>query len=131
AEWLADRVVLVGASPSGPEVEYCWIQPGQPLDGTVGRSVRAVLAFYEKPAFAEASAAWTAGALWNTMITVAKAETIWRLGWRCVPGLMPMFERIAAVIASPQQKAVIDAVYQARPARDLSSRELQPAPGEL
>jgi len=131
AEWLADRVVLLGASPSGPEVEYGWIQPGQPLDGTVGRSVRAVLAFYEKPALAEASAAWTAGALWNTMITVAKAETIWRLGWRCVPGLMPMFERIAAVIASPQQKAVIDAVYQAMPARDFSSHVLQRAPDQL
>ena len=131
AEWLADRVVLLGASPNSPEVEYGWIQPGQPLDGTVGRSVRAVLAFYEKPALAEASAAWTAGALWNTMITVAKAETIWRLGWRCVPELMPMFERIAAVIDSPQQKAVIDSVYQAMPARDFSSNVLQRAPDQL
>ena len=131
AEWFADRVVLLGASPSGPEVEYGWIQPGQPLDGTVGRSVRAVQAFHEKPHLAEAYAAWTAGALWNTMIMVAKAETIWRLGWRCVPELMPMFERIAAVIGSPQQKAVIDAVYQAMPARDFSSHVLQRAPDQL
>ena len=42
-----------------------------------------------------------------------------------------MFERIAAVIASPQQKAVIDAVYQAMPARDFSSHVLQRAPDQL
>src|SRR2546428_4069255 len=131
AEWLADRVVLLGASPSGPEVEYGWIPPGQPLDGTVGRSVRAVKAFHEKPHLGEAHAAWTAGGVWNTMVPVAKAETIWRLGWRCVPELMPMFERIAAVIASPQQKAVIDAVYQAMPVRDFSSEVLQRAPDQL
>jgi len=131
AEWLANRVVLLGASPSGPEVEYGWIQPGQPLDRTVGHGVRAIQTFMEKPSLTEAYSAWNAGALWNTMITVAKAETIWRLGWRCVPELMPMFERIAAVIDSPQQKAVIDSVYQAMPARDFSSNVLQRAPDQL
>jgi len=131
AEWLADRVVLLGATPSSSEPEYGWIRPGPSLDGTVGRSVRSIQAFMEKPSLTEAYSAWNAGALWNTMIMVAKAETIWRLGWRCVPELMPMFERIAAVIGSPQQKAVIDAVYQAMPARDFSSHVLQRAPDQL
>jgi mannose-1-phosphate guanylyltransferase len=131
AEWLADRVVLLGASPSSPEPEYGWIRPGSSLAGTVGRSVRAVEAFHEKPALAEASAAWAGGALWNTMIMVAKAETVWRLGWRCFPELMPMFERIAAVIGSPQQKVVMDAVYQAMPPMDFSSDVLQKAPDQL
>jgi mannose-1-phosphate guanylyltransferase len=131
AEWLADRVVLLGASPSSPEPEYGWVRPGAPLDGTVGRSVRAVQAFHEKPALAEASAAWASGALWNTMIMVAKVQTIWRLGWRCVSELMPMFERIAAVIGSPQQKVVLDTVYQAMPPMDFSSHILQRAPDQL
>ena len=131
AEWLADRVVLLGATPSSSEPEYGWIRPGPSLDGTVGRSVRSIQAFMEKPSLTEAYSAWNAGALWNTMIMVAKARAIWRLGWRCVPELMPMFERIAAVIGSPQQKAVIDAVYQAMPARDFSSHVLQRAPDQL
>ena len=131
AEWLADRAVLLGASPNSPEVEYGWIRPGLPLDRTVGQGVRAIHAFMEKPSLTEAYSAWNAGALWNTMIMVAKARAIWRLGWRCVPELMPMFERIAAVIGSPQQKAVIDAVYQAMPARDFSSDVLQKVPDQL
>ena len=131
AEWLTNRVVLLGVFPSSPEREYGWIRPGPPLDGTLGRRVRAVQAFHEKPDFAEAYAARAAEALWNTMIVVAKAETIWTLGWRCVPELMPMFERIAAVIGSPQKKAVMDAVYQAIPAMDFSSDVLQRAPDQL
>ena len=131
AERLADRVVLLGASPSGPEVEYGWIRPGPPLDWQIGRSARAVQAFHEKPDLAGAYAAWAAGALWNTMIMVAKAQTLWGLGWRCVPELMPMFERIAAVIASPQRKTVLEAVYQTMPVRDFSSDVLQKAPDQL
>ena len=48
AEWLADRVVLLGATPSSSEPEYGWIRPGPSLDGTVGRSVRSIQAFMEK-----------------------------------------------------------------------------------
>jgi mannose-1-phosphate guanylyltransferase len=40
AEWLADRVVLLGASPSSPEPEYGWIRLGPSLAGTVGAVIK-------------------------------------------------------------------------------------------
>jgi len=131
AECLADRVVLLGASPNGPEVEYGWIRLGPPLDWTVGHRVRAVQAFHEKPDLAEAYAVWRAGALWNTMILVAKAETIWRLGWRSLPWLMPTLERIAKALGTPQYQAAVEAAYQDLPIIDLASDVLQKVPDQL
>jgi len=131
AEWLADRIILLGASPSSPEPEYGWIQPGPDLGWTFGHGVRAVQSFLEKPEYAKAYAAWRAGALWNTMIVVAKAETIWRLGWRSFPWLMRMFERIAEAIGTPQYQAVAEAAYQGLPIMDFASDVLQKVPDQL
>jgi len=131
AENLTDRLVLLGASPNGPELEYGWVLPGCHLGWTMGRGMRAVQAFHEKPDIAKAYEAWAAGALWNTMIMVAKAETIWTLGWRSLPDMMPLYERIVEAIGTPQRRAVMDDVYQALPTRDFSSDVLQKAPDQL
>lgn len=131
AQWLDNRVVLLGVSPSGPELDFGWVQPGRHLGWTAGHGVRAVQAFKEKPDLAQAYTAQVSGALWNTMIVASKVETLWRLAWRCVPDIMPMFERIGKALGSPLQQAVLDAAYQAIPARDFSSDVLQKAADQL
>jgi len=131
AEWLENRLVLLGAAPDSPEVEYGWVVPGQHLAWTAGRRVRTVHTFHEKPDLAGACTAWSKGALWNTMVLVAKVKTFWDLGWRCVPEVMPTFEQIAHVIGSPRQKAVMDAAYHTMPALDFSTNVLQKAADQL
>ena len=131
AEWLEDRLVLLGVAPDRLEVEYGWIQPSRQFGETVSPAVRMVQAFLEKPHLAEAHAALVSGALWNTMVLAAKVETLWQLGWRCVPELMPRFERVAEAFDCPEEDAVLNAVYQEMPARNFSSDVLQKAPDQV
>ncbi len=130
-KWLGDRLIILGATPTDPEVEYGWIHPGQHIGWTVGFGVRSVRSFLEKPDITEASAAWRAGALWNTMMIVGKVSTLWNLGRRCCPDLMPVFERIGQAVGSPQQELVVDEAYQHLPAHDFSRDILQQAPDQL
>jgi len=62
-------VVLLGASPRGPEVEYGWIEigPGVHDAGGVWSRVRG---FFEKPSFHATSELLARGSLWNTFVMV-------------------------------------------------------------
>ena len=94
AEWMADRIILLGVEPDGWELDYGWIQPGETLAWSAGHRVRGVQAFIEKPTSMEAARAMGTGALWNTLVLAAKVQTLWKLGWRYFPEMMPLFERL-------------------------------------
>src|SRR2546422_957313 len=52
AAWVHEhpaRLVLLGAHPTSPEVEYGWIELGRPLDSRDGRQMWEVRRFWEKP----------------------------------------------------------------------------------
>lgn len=131
AEWLADRLVLLGIVPDNLELDYGWIQPEQTLAWSAGHRVRTVRTFLEKPGQAEAAKAMAAGALWNTMVMAARVETLWKLGWRCFPEMMPLFERLGKAIGTAQEGIVLDSVYRMMPARNFSSDLLQCAADQV
>jgi mannose-1-phosphate guanylyltransferase len=62
-------VMLLGASPQGPEVEYGWIETGPSVHGAGGAWSR-VRGFFEKPSFPAARELLARGALWNTFVMV-------------------------------------------------------------
>jgi mannose-1-phosphate guanylyltransferase len=62
-------VVLLGASPQGPEVEYGWIELGPSVHGAGGVWSR-VRGFIEKPSFRAAKELLARGSLWNTFVMV-------------------------------------------------------------
>ena len=62
-------VVLLGASPQGPEVEYGWIELGPSVHGAGGVWSR-VRGFFEKPSFQAARELFARGSLWNTFVMV-------------------------------------------------------------
>jgi mannose-1-phosphate guanylyltransferase len=100
AEWLPDRLVLLGVSPDRLELDYGWIQPGEQLDRSSNYRIETVRAFLEKPTAAEADTTLAAGALWNTLVVAAKVEALWETAWQCFTDLMPHFERLLAVIGT-------------------------------
>lgn len=128
AECLADRIILLGVTPTSLELEYGWIAPDRHLSWSAGASVRAVSSFLEKPDRATAQAAMEAGALWNTMVLAAKVETLWNLGWRCFPDLMNLFDVLEQTIGTPEEGQVLESIYRVMPTRDLSSHLLQQVP---
>jgi mannose-1-phosphate guanylyltransferase len=68
-----DRVVLFGVAPTHANDDYGWIVPG-PIDDMGG--LRPVREFVEKPPASEAARLLAQGALWNTMVVVARVATL-------------------------------------------------------
>ena len=88
ADWVEqhqDRLVLLGARATGPEVEYGWIELERPLDWTPDRRIWTVRRFWEKPSEERARMCLEAGCLWNTFIVVGKAATFLRAGREAIP----------------------------------------------
>ena len=128
AEWLPDRVVLLGVSPDRLELDYGWIMPGERLGGSPTYQIKAVDRILEKPTAAQADAALAAGALWNTCVLAAKGETLWQLGWQYFPDLMACFERLSAAIGTPREGRILDEIYHDMPVHNFSSGLLQRVP---
>jgi len=75
-----DSIVLLGAKPQWPEVEYGWIEPGASIMSGSGMPLFNVTRFWEKPPLAEAQHLMKTGGLWNTFVTIgyggAFSETV-------------------------------------------------------
>jgi mannose-1-phosphate guanylyltransferase len=131
AEKLGEKLVLLGVTPSGIEMDYGWIRPGAQLDYAGGSCVRRVEGFCEKPGPDQAREVFAAGALWNTLIFAAKADTLWRMGWRYIPEIMPLFETLCKSVDTPRQQRVLDQIYSGMPRRNFSSDLLARATAEI
>ncbi|MGQ0696494.1 MAG: sugar phosphate nucleotidyltransferase, partial [Nitrospiraceae bacterium] len=131
AEWLPDRLALLCVSPDRLELDYGWIAPGGQLDRSSNYRIHAVRAFLEKPTAAEADAALAAGALWNTLVVVAKVETLWELGWQCFPDLIHRFDRLGAVLGTSYETKTIETIYEQTTAHNFSSELLQRMPDRI
>ena len=116
-----DRIMLLGVRPTCLELEYGWIEAGGPLGWSSGLCVRRVHAFLEKPDSLEGLTALSNGALWNTFIMTAKVETLWRLGWKCMPEIMERFEKLESVIGTPEEGRTLETIYREMPKRNFSS----------
>ncbi len=121
AETLSDKLVLLGVTPDRPEPEYGWIIPGESLALRDGRDLKGTRTFVEKPGRREAEAARASGGLWNTLIFAVKVKTLWGLGTHCFPEIMRLFERLASVIGTSRERAVLREIYEIMPARNFSS----------
>lgn len=127
-EWLPDRLVFLGVCPDRLELDYGWITPGEKLDGSAKYRIHAVGSFVDQPTVAQADAALAGGALWNTCVVAAKADTLWQLGWQVFPDLMERFERLSSSIGTPQEVQALNEIYQDMPAHNLFSELLQRVP---
>lgn len=138
-----ERIVLMAAQPTRPEPDYGWIVPGARLDSWLThRSIPAakrVESFREKPTPNHAVRLYRRGALWNTLILVARAEALWELCWRLLPWMMEGFELVRDLDSwAGDEKVDPDfhaevwwEVYRELEPADLSADVLQRATGRL
>jgi mannose-1-phosphate guanylyltransferase len=120
-EQLGDKLVLLGVAPDRLELEYGWITPGAQLCLAGGRSVRSVERFFEKPDLEGARTALFSGGLWSTLVFAAKVESLWEMGWKFIPEMMPHFETWVESIGSSAQERVLEYLYRRMPERNFSS----------
>jgi mannose-1-phosphate guanylyltransferase len=127
-QWHPGRFIVLGVPPDRLELDYGWIVPGETIDGSEHHRIRFVESFLSRPSIAQADVALAGGALWNTSVIAATAETLWQVGWRCFPDLMPRFERLSRSIGTSMEAQILDEIYHDIPAHDLVSELLQRIP---
>jgi len=130
-EELPDMMVLVGVPAASPEPDYGWICPGRQIWKSGDCAVQAVDLFMEKPSGIDAAVALAGGGMWNTMITVAKARTLWQLGCAYYPEIMKYFERLLATIGTSHEQEVLREIYDVMPSANFSSGLLSQAISQI
>lgn len=131
AAWVeehTDRLVLLGAHATSPEVEYGWIELGRSLDVTDDRRIWEIRHFWEKPSEGQARICLEAGCLWNTFVLVGKAATFLCAGREAVP---EVDERLAAAerfLGTDEEAWALHQAYALMPTANFSRAVLEPCP---
>lgn len=120
-----DAIVLFGVEPSAALADYGWITLGR--SDTPGR-LRPVASFVEKPERETAARLFATGAVWNTMVTVARARSIWNLYAARLPELTSLFS-LALRLAPEERRRLLADAYPGIAPRDFSRDVLTGAPG--
>lgn len=134
AAWVErhpERLVLLGAQPSSPEVEYGWIEPDESLGEVSTGAVHAVRRFWEKPSVARARACLGAGHLWNTSVLVGKVATLVQIGWQALPELSDRLAHIEPFVGTPDEADAVRQAYELMPRANFSKHVLEVSPEAL
>jgi mannose-1-phosphate guanylyltransferase len=109
-------IVLLGARPNGPEVEFGWIQ----LGSAIGKSLFHVNGFDEKPDHGVAARLYRYGALWNTFVMVGTATAFVDLAFSCLPGFVAELADQELVQIKDNNLLVSASLYERIPTVDFS-----------
>jgi mannose-1-phosphate guanylyltransferase len=131
SELLSERLIVVAVAPDRSDSDYGWIRPRLRLGCMGEHSLHKVEQFVEKPHPELARQIMLSGALWNTLIVVTRALTLWRLGWQIFPDLMKLFERYGESVGESNEAAVRQSIYQRMPRYNLSSHLLARVPASI
>ena len=124
-EFLTDRMILLGVRPSHLELDYGWMSVGGAMGWSEGTCIRRIQSFVEKPDLTDGTRLMSEGALWNTLVLVAKAETLWKCGRLRFPDMMERFEQLQRNIGTPAEGRTLQAIYENMPSRNFSRQVLQ------
>jgi mannose-1-phosphate guanylyltransferase len=115
-----DRVLMVGAPATYPEVEYGWIQPRPIVPPTGLNALLHVSRFWEKPNLVEARALQKSGCLWNTFVMAGSGNAFLGLLGATLPHLL-------AAIGDRSTALDLDRIYLELEPIDFSKEVLSAA----
>lgn len=120
-------IVLLGVESAAASDDLGWMSLSSegPAEG-----IRSVNGFVEKPPVALARRLLASGAVWNTMVLVARAKDLVALSGACLPEITAMFLRAVAMPGSAH-RAFFQDLYPRLPVSDFSSDVLAKARGLL
>ena len=128
---LEDRLILLGIEPGDMDPDYGYLL----LDRSVGsygdHSLWQLGRFVEKPDRQLVKSFAKGRVLWNTMIVVAKVETLWKLGTKVLPSMMRLLETFMPAIGSERESAVLNGIYETMPMRNFSKDLLEQIPNKV
>ena len=119
-----ERLILIGAKPEWPEIEFGWIEPGCSITSESGTPLFGVSCFREKPCLSQARRLMENGGLWNTFVIIGRAGAFLKL---LTATVLPAVSRIAEGIAHGE----LDNVYSEMEIIDFSKDVLSIEPRSL
>ncbi|HEV8441241.1 MAG TPA: sugar phosphate nucleotidyltransferase [Methylomirabilota bacterium] len=125
-------MVLLGATPTEPDPDYGWIEPGElmawsPAGGPISR----VRQFLEKPPAEAARACLEKGWVWNTFVFVAKASTLLEEASRLLPVLHERLSLILPFKDTKLERWALNQAYALAPKASFSRAVLERRPPSL
>jgi len=111
------NMVLIGARAECAAPDLGWIVPKAER---LRRAVASIETFVEKPGPDIAARLFERGALWNTMLCVARGEALWQLGRRHLPGQVALLEEYARSLGSGHARECLRQVYDRLTPADFS-----------
>ena len=126
-----DTVVLLGVEPDTPEAEYGWVEPASP--GTEERpdALCGVRRFWEKPAPEFARGLMERGCLWNSFVMVGRVSAFLRMIQAAAPALFERFDAARPSLNTPEEGALIRALYSRLGNVNFSKHVLEARPMSL
>lgn len=116
-----ESVVLLGAPPSDPEVEYGWIELGaSAADGST--ELLAVRCFWEKPSLEIAEALLHKHSAWNTFVMVGRVRAFLEMVAQAIPDVLEALRR--ARLWTGSETRIDDSVYDQVLSSDFSRHVL-------
>ena len=101
----SDSVVLLGAQPDYPEVEYGWIELGSPL-GREGSQLFRVREFREKPVIEVARRLFEQGSLWNTFVMVGRVDAFLKIIESAAPDWYDALSEVTSLSSGDSKQEV-------------------------
>ncbi|MDH4251573.1 MAG: sugar phosphate nucleotidyltransferase [Nitrospira sp.] len=122
---LEDRLILLGIQPDGFELDYGYMQVDRYVGGYGAHSLWHVGRFVEKPEQQLAKTFAEGQVLWNTMIVVAKVQTLWKLGTKVLPSMMRLFESLLPAVGTTKEGRALHSIYRTMPTKNFSGDFLE------
>lgn len=126
-----DLIVLLGIAPTGPEVEYGWIEPSSPIQLKTIDGLRRVRRFWEKPSHAHARALYERGSLWNSFVMIGRVQEFLHLIRRTLPELYGAFAGVRSSFGTGIEGRAVRALYDQIPPTNFSHEVLAACPNNL
>jgi mannose-1-phosphate guanylyltransferase len=126
-----EQIVLLGAEPTEPEIDYGWIELGPTQPGVGTASLHRVERFIEKPDAATAQALFESGALWNTFVFGGRADALTELGQECLPSLHERLAGLDRFLGTEHERWAIAQAYEFAPRASFSRALLERCPDKL
>lgn len=121
-------IVLFGVTPDVASSDYGWITPVTSPRLAGGNQILPVAGFVEKPSPTEAARLLSSGAVWNSMVLVARAGALFDLYRRHLPELADVFISVSRLPADRRARFITE-IYPVLPSTDFSRDVLTPAEG--
>ena len=123
-------IVLLGASPTRPEVEYGWIEVGGAVSGLHLDALQ-VKGFREKPPLPIAEYLLRSGSLWNTFVMVGYGQTFLEMASASIPGLLSVLRSPRIPPLCGGERRIPDWLYNRIAPADFSHRILSSGASRL